>query len=250
MTWAVHTDNMHTDTHSTAHSNSSPHSHGTSQSHSTPQNASDLAPIDFWEDRYGGAPQVWSGKVNTVLADVASTLTPGTALDLGCGEGGDVIWLARNGWQATGIDISTTAITRAVQAAADAGVAQRAMFFAADLATVPAGLYDLVTASFFHSPVELPRVEILRQAAARVAPGGHLLITSHSDFPPYSQSSDQHEHHFLSPEEELSQLGLNPDVWEAIITEKRSRMTTDRNGDPAPIEDVVVLINRHKQQTR
>ena len=56
-----------------------------------------IAPVDFWEERYAGADQVWSGKVNQVLADIASTLVPGRALDLGCGEGADVIWLAQHG---------------------------------------------------------------------------------------------------------------------------------------------------------
>jgi SAM-dependent methyltransferase len=218
------------------------HTHTTEQANSTEW--PEIAPIDFWEDRYGGPDQVWSGKVNKVLSDIASTLTPSTALDLGCGEGGDVIWLAQNGWQATGIDISTNAVARATAAAEAAGVSGKATFLAADLATVPPGQFDLVTASFFHSPVELPRVEILREATTRVAPGGHLLITSHADFPPYSQASDQRDHRFLSPEEELTQLNLDPSSWESVITEKRSRMTTALTGEPAPIDDVVVLVKR------
>ena len=83
----------------------------------------EIAPVDFWEERYAGADQVWSGKVNQVLADIAGTLVPGRALDLGCGEGADVIWLAQHGWQATGIDISATAIRHATAAAEASGVA-------------------------------------------------------------------------------------------------------------------------------
>ena len=86
-------------------------------------------PVDFWEERYAASERIWSGRVNVVLADIAGALDSGRALDLGCGEGADVIWLAGQGWEATGIDISPTAIARASAAAAAAGLApDRAQF--------------------------------------------------------------------------------------------------------------------------
>ena len=51
----------------------------------------------FWEDHYRRRGRVWSGRPNPVLVDVVGSLRPGTALDLGCGEGGDAIWLAQQG---------------------------------------------------------------------------------------------------------------------------------------------------------
>ncbi|WGD38168.1 FAD-dependent oxidoreductase [Lysinibacter sp. HNR] len=203
----------------------------------------EIAPADFWEERYTGSARVWSGRVNTVLADIASTLNPGRALDLGCGEGADVIWLAQHGWEATGIDISPTAIQRAAAAAEAKGLTPpHARFLSADLSTLPADTYDLVSASFLHSPVDLPREDILRQAAEQIAPGGHLLITSHAAFPP--RADTHHEHHFLSPSEEVAQLALDPDAWETILSETRSRRTVAPDGTPATLDDVVVLIRR------
>ena len=69
--------------------------------------------VDAWEQRYADRPQVWSGRVNAALEEVVRTLPPGTALDIGSGEGGDVIWLASRGWRATGLDASKTAVERA-----------------------------------------------------------------------------------------------------------------------------------------
>ncbi|GGH38124.1 bifunctional NAD(P)/FAD-dependent oxidoreductase/class I SAM-dependent methyltransferase [Microbacterium album] len=207
--------------------------------------APQAAPADFWEERYAGSDRVWSGRVNAVLAAVAGSLPPGRSLDLGCGEGADVIWLAQRGWDATGIDISPTAIRRATAAAQDAGLdGTRARFLTADLAELPADSYDLVTASFLHSPVELPRAEILRRAAERVAPGGHLLITSHAGAPPWAEAPHGHEHRFLTPDEELAQLALDADEWDVLAAETRRREATAPDGEPATLDDVVVLARR------
>jgi len=208
-----------------------------------------VAPLDYWERRYADADRVWSGRVNRVLADVASELTPGRALDLGCGEGADVIWLAERGWSATGVDLSPTAVRRASEAARAAGIPEaRARFVAADLANLHEATgderYQLVTASFLHSPVELPRAEVLRHAAGLVASGGHLLITSHADFPPWSNVPHEHAPRFLTPEQEIEALGLERGAWEVLLAETRERPATGPGGEPATLEDAIVLLRR------
>ena len=111
----------------------------------------------FWEDHYRRRERVWSGRANPVLVDVVGSLPPGTALDLGCGEGGDAIWLARQGWRVSAVDVSATALRRAAAYAATAGVADRIDFQQHDLArTFPAGAFNLVPTQYLQSPVELP----------------------------------------------------------------------------------------------
>ena len=202
----------------------------------------EIATPEFWEERYATADQVWSGRVNQVLAEVAAELEPGTALDLGCGEGGDVIWLASHGWQATGVDVSATAAARGSEAARAAGLADRAHFLAADAATFDTSqLYDLVTASFLHSSATATRSEILRRAAGWVAPGGHLLILTHAAPPPWVHA---HSHRFLAAAEEAAALGLDSDLWEVRVAEERTREVTSPDGEPATLEDGVVLLRR------
>jgi SAM-dependent methyltransferase len=146
----------------------------------------------FWEGRYREREQIWSGRPNRALVDVLDSIgvTPGTALDLGSGEGADSIWLAEQGWTVTGVDISTTALSRAEVHASDRGVAERIDWQQADLAEwIPSAEYDLVSACFLHSPVAFPREEVLRRAATAVAPGGYLLVVGHASFPSWSRDA-------------------------------------------------------------
>src|SRR4051794_28076387 len=67
----------------------------------------------FWDERYGSADRIWSGKPNPQLVAVAADLEPGTALDAGSGEGADAHWLAAHGWRVTALDVSAVALERA-----------------------------------------------------------------------------------------------------------------------------------------
>lgn len=204
------------------------------------------SPERFWEERYAGRERLWSGRPNAHLVRLAAPLTPGSALDLGCGEGADVIWLARRGWRATGLDISPTAVRRAARAAEAAGLsADRADFRVADLSRWrPEERYGLVAASFLHSPVELPRERILRAAAEAVAPGGRLLLVSHAAPPPWMDLPEGYGHRFPGVEEQLAVIAPEPGVWERQLAEVRERETRDPEGRPAVLLDAVLLLRR------
>ena len=190
----------------------------------------------FWEGHYRRRERVWSGRANAVLVAVVGSLPAGTALDLGCGEGGDAIWLARQGWRVTAVDVSATALDRAVSDAATAGVADRIDFRRHDLAfTFPSGAFDLVSAQYLHSPIEFPRVHVLQEAASAVTPGGLLLIVDHASVSPCS---------WAGPEETLAPLDLNPDEWHTKMLEAREREATGPNGQRTTFTDNVVALRR------
>lgn len=139
-----------------------------------------LSGADDWDERYNveGGETLWSGAPNGALVAEVSKLAPGKALDLGCGEGADAIWLATREWRVTGIDISRVALDRAARAADEAGVAVD--WVLADFVAQPParGAYDLVTS---HYPALL-RADIERGIDAvvhGVAPGGTLLFVGH-----------------------------------------------------------------------
>lgn len=204
---------------------------------------------DWWEARYAERDGIWSGRVNAVLADVVAGLPSGggRALDLGCGEGGDVVWLAEQGWTVTGVDLSQTAVDRADRAARSAGVAGRTRFVAADLATwspAPDERFDLVTASFLQSwPVGIPRDAILHRATTAVAPGGHLLVTAHAAPPHRDVPEEMRSYRFPTPEQDLAALRLD-DGWDVLVAEGRPRSATGPDGERHETVDSVVLVRR------
>ena len=136
----------------------------------------------FWDERYGSIDKLWSGNPNPQLVDQVSDLSPGTALDAGCGEGADAIWLAQRGWRVTAVDFSRVALERGAARALHVGaeVAERITWTHADLATwvPPVETFDLVSAHFMHFPRE-QREPLYRRLAASVAPAGTLLIVAH-----------------------------------------------------------------------
>lgn len=204
--------------------------------------------FEYWETKYGTRDGVWSGRVNAALAEVAAQLTPGTVLDLGCGEGGDALWLAERGWTVTGIDVSPTALARAEVAADRAGLTDRVTWVAADLDTWASDeRFDLVTASFLHSPVALDRERILRSAADRVAPGGHLLVVAHAEPPPWTHDHEDDRRRtmeFPTPEDDRAALDLPEDEWQVEISELRDRQAFAPDGSEVVLRDGVLLHRR------
>jgi SAM-dependent methyltransferase len=195
----------------------------------------------FWDDLYGERERVWSGRVNAPLADRVADLPPGRALDLGCGEGADALWLAERGWAVTAVDISATALGRARAEAERRGL--QVDWQQADLAVaLPPGPYQLVSAHFLQSPVELPRASVLQRAAAEVAPGGHLLVVGHASAPPWSQHEPDPE---LMPSAAtvLGQLALG-DGWQVLEADDVPRTATGPDGQTGELLDSVVLARR------
>jgi len=223
-----------------------------------------------WERRYAERDRVWSGRPNATVADIVDRLSVGTgsvgtgsvgtALEIGCGEGADALWLAERGWRVTAVDVSATAIRRAATAARERGLSDRLTFFVGSGAeAIPPATFNLVTASFLHSwEPDFPRIALLRGAAQRVAPGGHLLIVSHAAAPPWSRAGsegqgghgdrrhgeDGHGPRLLAPDEELRMLKLDSTAWESVLVETRTRETQAPDGERVELEDGILLLRR------
>lgn len=144
-----------------------------------------------WDDRYKTARLLWGTDPNEFLEPLVGHLSPGTALDVACGEGRNALWLAAHGWRVTGIDFSTVAIDRARDAADAAGVSVD--FQVADLETwSPSRRYDLVVEFYLQVPADLRR-RVHRSAATAVEEGGrYIVVAHHSDNLDHGVGGPQH----------------------------------------------------------
>lgn len=193
----------------------------------------------FWNELYGEQERRWSGNANGVLITEVEGMPPGRALDVGCGEGGDALWLAARGWKVTAVDISTVALERAMATSRDVDWRH------ADLAVTPPeeGAYDLVSLQYFPLVRDAPEHRVLRGLLAAVAPGGTVLIGSHV----IADMTAHGAHHaefdptaYYEPPEVAALLG---DGWRIEVDEIRQR-TMPAPPDTPHVRDAVLRARR------
>lgn len=194
----------------------------------------------FWDERYAGRQDdPFDAEPNPHMERVASQLRPGTALDVGCGEGSDAVWLASQGWQVTAVDLSQVALDRG-KAHEPTG---RVKWLQGDILgwEPPAAAFDLVASHFLHfAPAD--RELMVRRLAAAVKPGGTLLVVSHhpSDLQTNVGRWDMPAFYFTASEL-AGHLGPG---WQLEIEDASPRQVRDRDGNPATIHDTVLLARR------
>lgn len=214
------------------------HLHG---HHGTPADGQQVSPTEFWEEFYSGE-HPWSGKANEVLVDEmeAHPLAAGTVLDLGCGSGADVLWLAGLGWKATGADISVAALDLADVAAHAAGLDGQVEFEQTNLdEEFPEGSWDLVTASYLHSPVALGREGVLQRALDALNPGGVLIVISHLAAPAWRGETPVP---FPSVEEVVA--SVTREGFTVVHADTRTFEVPSPEGEPGTKVDSVVRVRR------
>lgn len=202
-------------------------------------------PVEFWEEIYGKASPETSGVPSKILEQFTEGLAPGQALDLGCAKGDDVVWLAKQGWQVLGVDISKAALDIASKNAARNRVSDHVTFEQHDLSrSFPVGSFDLVSALFLQTPFDFPRAEVLQAAASLVRPSGLLLIATHQTYAPWSWSNPSEPE--ITAENRLAEIGLDPAEWNQVFVGPFRREAKGPDGQKANVTDAVLALERNK----
>lgn len=202
---------------------------------------------EYWDEIWSGTRGAAMGGPlpNPHLMREVIDLSPGTALDAGCGAGAEAIWLATQGWQVTGVDIAPEALERAAKRATASDVVGRLQWVQADLSTwVPDSLFDLVSTHYAHPAI--PQLEFYERISDWVAPGGTLLIVGHLH---HDATGVEHDHGQGNVEPPASASAtaaaitarLDPVVWEVVTAEELRRTVP---GHEATLHDVIVRATR------
>ncbi|RSS69482.1 cyclopropane-fatty-acyl-phospholipid synthase family protein [Streptomyces sp. WAC06273] len=200
--------------------------------------------VAFWDGLYAARPAATDPRPNARLVETVADLPPGDVLDLGCGDGGDALWLARRGWRVTAVDISPVAAERLTGRARAQGLGDLIDAAPHDLrVSFPEGRFDLICAHYLHTPFELDRSALLRTAAHALRPGGRLLVVDHGSTAPWSWNQDP-DARYPTPREVAAGLGLDPATWPVERADAPRRTATGPGGRTAEVVDHVLIVRR------
>ncbi len=204
-----------------------------------------------WDERYGDA-SIWSGQPNGALVAEVADLGPGRALDVGCGEGADAVWLARRGWDVTGVDPSRVALDRAARHAEQAGVTVSWVCSGLVGAPLPSGSFDLVSA-MYPALRRTPGDDAERALLSLVRPGGVLLVVHHlagdAGDGEHGEHGEQHlafdPADYVMPEQLAATLNGG---WDVEVNETRARIAPASGAGAHHAADVVLRARRRAEQ--
>ena len=204
----------------------------------------------YWEQRWhggsgDGCATTAASPPNPHLVRETDGLTPGTALDAGCGAGAEAVWLASRGWQVTAADISSAALRLAAERAHASGLSERVRRVEADLAVWEPGTgFDLVTTHYAHPAI--PQLAFYERIASWVVPGGTLLVVGHlhagsddvnGEGPGHG---DGHRPAEASVTAAAVAARLDDTAWEVVTADECHRTLTGHAGREVRMQDVVV----------
>jgi 2-polyprenyl-3-methyl-5-hydroxy-6-metoxy-1,4-benzoquinol methylase len=183
----------------------------------------------FWEQLWSKTLREHADKVaqrrpNAHLVDEVVNLSPGRALDAGCGHGADTLWLAAHGWQVTAVDFSASALAhgRSMAAAVGADVSERIVWAEGDLATWTAqpAHFDLVVCMYVHVAGSVE--DMVRRMASGVAVGGTLFMVGHRPIDPATGAATAAAGQ-VQVSVDSAVAALDPCHWEFLVAEERPR---------------------------
>lgn len=128
-----------------------------------------------WNENFQD-PAIRRTEPDDVLVRAVTGRRPGTAVDLGMGQGRNALYLAEKGWRTTGVDFSEIAVADVKAEAAKRGAVLDAVM--ADLNSYELGKekWDLILLSYMQSWMKTVKLDHAARIQAALRPGGVVVI--------------------------------------------------------------------------
>lgn len=138
--------------------------------------STDTSDRDFWNGKFGDPRTEFNHRPSRLLIGAIRGRKPGAAIDLGMGQGRNAIYLAQQGWQVTGVDLSNIAISQAKKRAAQLGVKLNAILSGLDQYDLGRNRWDLITLFYVHAWYRTSKPRSVKRIHEALKPGGLVVI--------------------------------------------------------------------------
>ncbi|MDT7042629.1 class I SAM-dependent methyltransferase [Candidatus Nitronereus thalassa] len=127
-----------------------------------------------WDRKYGTEEYIFGKTPIAFLKKYLHLLPKGKALDIAMGEGRNGVFLAAQGFQVTGIDISETGLSKARTLAKEQGVSIETQVVDLETTELPANTYDVIICTYY-----LQR-NLFPQIINALKPGGMVVVETYT----------------------------------------------------------------------
>lgn len=114
---------------------------------------------EIWDKRYDTEEYLFGREPTPFLKEHINILPKGKALDIAMGEGKDAVFLAKNGYEVDGCDISEVAIKKAYKLAEENNVKINALVVDLEKYEITEGKYDLITCFYYLQRSLIPQIK-------------------------------------------------------------------------------------------
>ena len=128
-----------------------------------------------WNERYQNSTYQYGINPNDFLSEQLQGLQPGRILVPAAGEGRDMVYAAKLGWEAHGFDLSEQGEAKAIKLARDQQVNIHFKCMDAFKINYPLESFDVIALSFFHLPPDL-RKAFHQRCVTWLKPGGRIIL--------------------------------------------------------------------------
>ncbi len=128
-----------------------------------------------WNERYQNSTYQYGINPNDFLTEQLQGLQPGRILVPAAGEGRDMVYAGKLGWEAYGFDLSGQGEVKAIKLARDQQVNIHFKCTDAFKINYPLESFDVIALSFFHLPPDM-RKAFHQRCVTWLKPGGRIIL--------------------------------------------------------------------------